>query len=127
MLAHVHAGMTTALRGGVRNSSLLRYALEPVQKIAPLHHHDLSLEAYRHRWQAARGANAWKRQSRLPELYCDSQGKIGFADFAWKEFKILGEFDGFEKYSAQRCLKGKTPSKVVVEEKRREDRLRAKG
>ncbi|WP_104088268.1 hypothetical protein [Arthrobacter sp. GMC3] len=52
---------------------------------------------------------------------------IGFPDFEWKEFKVLGEFDGFEKYSAQRFLKGKTPSQVVVEEKRWEDRLRALG
>lgn len=59
--------------------------------------------------------------------FSDSQGRIGFPDFDWEEFKILGEFDGFEKYSAQRYLKGKTPSEVVVEEKRREDRLRAKG
>lgn len=63
----------------------------------------------------------------LQNSYYDDRGLIGYPDFEWKELKILGEFDGFEKYSAQRFLKGKTPSQVVVEEKRREDRLRALG
>ena len=63
----------------------------------------------------------------LQQSFSDSRGRIGFPDFDWEEFKTLGEFDGYEKYSAQRYLKGKTPSQVVVEEKQREDRLRAKG
>ncbi len=63
----------------------------------------------------------------LQKEFNDSRGRIGFPDFDWEEFKLLGEFDGYEKYSAQRYLKGKTPSEVVVEEKKREDRLRAKG
>lgn len=63
----------------------------------------------------------------LQEPFVDSQGMIGFPDFDWEEHKTLGEFDGYEKYSAQRYLKGQTPSEVVVAEKRREDRLRAKG
>jgi hypothetical protein len=65
-----------------------------------------------------------------PELqrpFHDDRGLIGYPDFDWEEFKILGEFDGLEKYSAQRYLKGRTPSAVVVEEKKREDRLRALG
>lgn len=59
--------------------------------------------------------------------YRDDRGLIGYPDFEWREFKLLGEFDGFEKYSAQRFLKGRTPSQVVVGEKLREDRLRALG
>lgn len=65
-----------------------------------------------------------------PELqrrFSDDSGYIGIPDFTWEEFKILGEFDGFEKYSAQKYLKGKTPVDVVVAEKKREDRLRALG
>lgn len=57
----------------------------------------------------------------------DSRGLIGLPDFDWEEDKTLGEFDGYEKYSAQKYLKGKTPSQVVVEEKNRENRLRAQG
>ncbi|WP_425862187.1 hypothetical protein [Arthrobacter sp. TWP1-1] len=57
----------------------------------------------------------------------DGRGRIGFPDFDWEEYKTLGEFDGYEKYSAQKYLKGKTPSEVVVEEKNRENRLRALG
>lgn len=57
----------------------------------------------------------------------DRRGLIGLPDFDWEEHKTLGEFDGYEKYSAQKYLKGKTPSQVVVEEKKREDRLRAQG
>lgn len=66
----------------------------------------------------------------LPVLqvpFSDSRGFIGKPDFGWEEYKTLGEFDGFEKYSAQQYLKGRTPSEVVVEEKNRENRLRAKG
>lgn len=59
--------------------------------------------------------------------FSDKRGLIGSPDFDWEEYKILGEFDGFEKYSAQRYLKGRTPSEVVVAEKNRENRLRAKG
>lgn len=59
--------------------------------------------------------------------FVDNRGRIGFPDFCWKEYKLLGEFDGYEKYSAQRYLKGRTPSEVVVEEKNRENRLRAQG
>lgn len=63
----------------------------------------------------------------LQKPFYDDWGLVGYPDFDWEEFKLLGEFDGYEKYSAQRYLKGKTPSEVVVEEKKREDRLRALG
>ena len=63
----------------------------------------------------------------LQVRFSDSNGLIGYPDFDWEEYQTLGEFDGYEKYSAQKYLKGRTPSKVVVEEKKREDRLRAKG
>ena len=59
--------------------------------------------------------------------FSDSRGFIGRPDFDWEEFKTLGEFDGYEKYSARKYLRGRTPSEVVVAEKNREDRLRAKG
>lgn len=63
----------------------------------------------------------------LQVRFSDSRGLIGLPDFDWEDFKTIGEFDGYEKYSAQKYLKGMTPSQVVVEEKNRENRLRAKG
>ncbi|MFQ4150131.1 type IV toxin-antitoxin system AbiEi family antitoxin domain-containing protein [Arthrobacter sp. LAPM80] len=63
----------------------------------------------------------------LQAEFRDGLGRIGFPDFDWEEFKTLGEFDGHEKYSAQRYLNGRTPAQVVIEEKNRENRLRALG
>jgi hypothetical protein len=48
---------------------------------------------------------------------------LGITDFAWPEYGLLGEFDGFMKYG--RLLKeGDTPGEAVEREKTREDRLR---
>ncbi|MHA7270775.1 hypothetical protein [Arthrobacter sp. HLT1-20] len=63
----------------------------------------------------------------LQREFRDGLGRIGFPDFDWEEFKTLGEFDGHEKYSAQRYLKGRSPAQIVIEEKNRENRLRALG
>lgn len=66
-------------------------------------------------------------QPSLQREFRDGLGRIGFPDFDWEEFKTLGEFDGHEKYSAQRYLNGKSPAQTVIEEKNRENRLRALG
>lgn len=63
----------------------------------------------------------------LQSLFTDREGLIGRTDFHWEEYRLIGEFDGYEKYSDQRFLRGRTPSEVVVAEKNRENRLRAKG
>lgn len=55
----------------------------------------------------------------------DLAGLIGIVDFFWPDFRVIGEFDGFEKYSKQLYLAGRVPWEVVAEEKVREDRLRA--
>jgi hypothetical protein len=55
----------------------------------------------------------------------DRWGLIGFGDFAWDD--LVGEFDGRVKYADPGMLNGRTPSEVVVQEKRREDRARATG
>jgi hypothetical protein len=49
---------------------------------------------------------------------------IGIADFYWKEYRHLGEFDGKAKYEKYR-RPGETVADCVVREKRREDRMRA--
>ncbi len=51
---------------------------------------------------------------------------VGRSDFAWPEFRTLGEFDGRIKYG--RLLNdGQTAGVVIVDEKRSEDALRELG
>jgi hypothetical protein len=65
-----------------------------------------------------------------PELqtaFSDRRGLIGLTDFYWRGWLLIGEFDGLVKYRSDELLQGRTPAQVVIEEKRREDRLRAIG
>ena len=52
---------------------------------------------------------------------------MGRCDFGWPEFKVLGEFDGKKKYGELLRRPGQTAEDVLIEEKRREDRLRSLG
>lgn len=63
----------------------------------------------------------------LQQPFWDADGLIGYSDFWWRELGLVGEFDGFAKYTQPQFLKGRTPSQVVIEEKIREDRIRALG
>jgi hypothetical protein len=63
----------------------------------------------------------------LQQEFRDAQGLIGYADFFWEEFRVIGEFDGHGKYLRDEFLRGRTIAEVVAAEKRREDRLRALG
>lgn len=56
-----------------------------------------------------------------------STGLVGYSDFYWEKSRTVGEFDGVAKYQRDEFLKGRTPGQVVVEEKLREDRIRATG
>lgn len=52
--------------------------------------------------------------------------RVGRADFAWPELRVVGEFDGRVKYG--RLLRpGQSPGDVVFAEKRREDAIRDAG
>ncbi|SEH68367.1 MULTISPECIES: hypothetical protein [unclassified Leifsonia] len=65
-----------------------------------------------------------------PELqrsFSDARGRIGYVDFAWPDFRIIGEADGDAKYLDAALRGGRTAERVVLEEKIREDRLRALG
>ncbi|MHA7248085.1 hypothetical protein [Arthrobacter tecti] len=65
-----------------------------------------------------------------PELqhsFSDARGKLAEVDFWWKDYGLVGEFDGRTKYLKPEYLKGRTPSQVVIDEKNRENRLRALG
>lgn len=63
-----------------------------------------------------------------PELqheFHDYLGFIGRGDFWWDHVRLLGEFDGEDKYKNPAFLRGRTPHQALVDEKRREDRIRA--
>ncbi|AUZ35736.1 hypothetical protein C3B78_15630 [Arthrobacter sp. PGP41] len=63
----------------------------------------------------------------LQQEFVDAAGRVGYADFHWKQCKVVGEFDGDEKYVKPEYVKGRTASQAVIAEKRREDRIRALG
>jgi hypothetical protein len=65
-----------------------------------------------------------------PELqvsFADHAGQIGFADFHWPEFRIVGEADGRVKYLDPAIRGQRTAEQVFLDEKTREDRIRAVG
>jgi hypothetical protein len=57
--------------------------------------------------------------------YRGLNGKQYFADFYWKEFDVIGEADGTAKYTDPEFLRGRTVERAVLDEKEREDELRA--
>jgi hypothetical protein len=63
----------------------------------------------------------------LQQEWRDRRGLIGYSDFWWPEHNLVGEYDGLVKYLKEEFRRGRTESQVVVDEKRREDRLRACG
>lgn len=65
----------------------------------------------------------------MPELQYEVNTTKGtvYTDYYWKKVRMVGEFDGREKYMKPEYLKGRTPSEVVIEEKAREDAIRATG
>lgn len=65
-----------------------------------------------------------------PELQVRMRGASGaeyIVDFWWKGFNKIGEFDGASKYSDPEFLRGRTPEQALLDEKFREDDLRATG
>ncbi|MCX2747022.1 hypothetical protein OOZ51_04235 [Arthrobacter sp. MI7-26] len=63
----------------------------------------------------------------LQREFRDEAGLVGYSDFYWKGVRVAGEFDGIDKYLKPEFLKGRTAAQAVVEEKLREDRIRATG
>jgi very-short-patch-repair endonuclease len=62
----------------------------------------------------------------LQREFTDREGRM-FADFCWQAHRVIGEFDGIDKYLREEWTDGRTPAEVVIDEKRREDRLRRLG
>jgi hypothetical protein len=66
----------------------------------------------------------------MPDLqvpFSDEAGHIGDVDFYWRGLRMVGEADGRGKYLSPVLLGEKTTAQVLVEEKVREDRIRATG
>jgi hypothetical protein len=62
----------------------------------------------------------------LQHRFVDEIGEM-FVDFWWPQFNLIGEFDGMGKYLREDMLNGKSTAQAVIDEKLREDRLRAFG
>lgn len=63
-----------------------------------------------------------------PELQVELHGASGsryVVDFYWRELRLIGEFDGAAKYNDPQFLRGRTPEQALLDEKAREDDLRA--
>ena len=57
--------------------------------------------------------------------HSDAEGPIGEPDFYWPGFNAVGEADGKTKYLDASLRNGRTAEQVLMDEKYREDRLRA--
>lgn len=62
----------------------------------------------------------------LQQHFDDHLGSM-WTDFWWPEFNLAGEFDGHGKYLRDDYLQGRSTAQAVIDEKAREDRLRALG
>jgi hypothetical protein len=62
----------------------------------------------------------------LQTRFADGVGEM-FVDFCWPAYRLIGEFDGVGKYLRDEWMGGRSAAQVVIDEKRREDRLRALG
>jgi len=61
----------------------------------------------------------------LQVAHYDERGFIGETDFAWPEYGVVGEADGDRKYLDPEFRGGRSAERVFLDEKTREDRLRA--
>jgi len=61
----------------------------------------------------------------LQEAFHDGDGLIGFADFWWPRLGVVGEFDGDTKYLSPEFRGGRSVERVLLDEKKRADRIQA--
>jgi hypothetical protein len=66
-------------------------------------------------------------EPKLQEPMRDHRGKIGEVDFYWPQLRLVGEADGRSKYLNPALRGNRTADEVLVDEKHREDRIRATG
>ncbi|WP_306906239.1 hypothetical protein [Arthrobacter pascens] len=63
----------------------------------------------------------------LQQSFHDAEGFVARADFFWREYGVIGEFDGDAKYLDDALLGGNSIRLAILAEKKREDRLRSLG
>lgn len=63
----------------------------------------------------------------LQHLFHDAAGLIGASDFHWRRERLAGEADGATKYLDVAHRSGRSVEQVLLDEKLREDRIRAQG
>jgi hypothetical protein len=61
----------------------------------------------------------------LQKEFWDRRGFIGRVDFWWPHLGVVGEFDGLTKYLELARRSGRSLDRVKIDEKKREDRIRA--
>jgi len=69
----------------------------------------------------------WQLGFEAPELQVEFREASGFravVDFAWSAGRIVGEFDGYDKYVNPAFARGRSTAQLVLDEKSREDRIR---
>ncbi|WP_157155293.1 hypothetical protein [Diaminobutyricimonas sp. LJ205] len=54
-----------------------------------------------------------------------ASGRVYVVDFWWPQFNVVGEFDGRFKYTDPEYMQGRTGEQVLLDEKAREDDIRA--
>lgn len=121
------APLDAALRRGSSRNALIAELEE-----SPPHAHRRALVAIS--WADGGAANAGESASRAtilelgfpaPLVQMAAPGTPYETDFGWPIWRRRGEFDGLQKYRAAEFRKGRTPAEVVVDEKLREDAIRA--
>lgn len=63
----------------------------------------------------------------LQQRFDDYRGLIGFSEFYWPEYRLVGEADGRAKYLSPQYRRGRSLEQILLDEKDRADRLRALG
>lgn len=126
-LRHAIAALDTALRRGVPEEALLT----EIEQAPPSAPRQALLAAS---WADGASENAGESFCRAtilelgfppPLLQMPVPGLPYETDFGWPGWRRRGEFDGLRKYREAEFRQGRTPAEVVIDEKRREDAIRA--
>lgn len=78
-------------------------------------------------WSRVQMAEAGLQRPSLQEEFTDDRGRIGFVDFYWPDLRLVGEFDGMQKYTDEEMLGGRTAQQAFRDEKLRQSRLQTRG
>lgn len=133
-LASIESGMVTtssALRTGAVDEGQLRDMARRLERWRGVRHARIACQLADKRFESVGEVRSfhmcWRWALPKPELQFeifDHNGRlIGRTDFAWPEFRHLGEFDGLVKYGRLNPY-GNDPGRAIEDEKLREDLMR---